>query len=64
MVDRPDVLATLGALASEIAGHPVRVQSTAPDAPELQRSAAEINERLEQLRQFDIVQFKEHKTED
>ena len=58
MVDRPDVLANLGELASEIAGRPISVQSTAPDAPEMQRSAAEINERLEALRQFGIVQFK------
>jgi DNA polymerase III gamma/tau subunit len=64
MVDHPDVLARLGSLASEIAGHPIRVQSVDPDAPELQRSAAELNERLEALKQFDIVKFKESGTED
>ncbi len=64
MVDHPDVLARLGALASETAGRSIRVQTTAPDAPELQRSASEINDRLEALRQFDIVQFIDHSTED
>ena len=64
MVDHPDVLARLGALASETAGRPIRVQTTTPDAPELQRSASEINDRLEALRQFDIVQFIDHSTED
>ena len=58
MVDRPDVLSRLGALASEVAGRSVRVQTVAPDAPELRRSALELNERLESLRQFDIVKFK------
>ena len=58
------VLARLGALASETAGRSIRVQTTTPDAPELQRSASEINDRLEALRQFDIVQFIDHSTED
>ena len=63
MVDRPDVLASLAALVSEAAGRPVRVESISPDAPELQRSAAERDEKLDALRQFDIVQFKDSKTE-
>ena len=58
MVDRPDVLAALGALAGEVARRPIRVTSTTPDAPELTRNTAELNERLESLRQFDIVTFK------
>ena len=58
MVDRPDVLASLGALAGEVAHRQIRVTSTTPDAPELTRNTAELNERLESLRQFDIVKFK------
>jgi len=58
MVDRPDVLAALGELASRTAGRPIRIRTCAADAPELRRSAEEINEKLESLKQFDIVQFK------
>ena len=58
MVDHPDVLAALGALASDAAGQPIRVRTGDADAPELRRSAEEISEKLESLRQFNIVQFK------
>ncbi len=58
MVDRPDILQTLGALASETAGRPIRVESRSPGAPELQRNAAEASEKLESLKQFEIVKFR------
>ena len=58
MIDRPDVLATLAQLATQTAGRPVQVRSVSPDAPEMQRSAEELNARLDALKQFDIVQFK------
>ncbi len=63
MADRPDVMQTLGALASEIAGRPIRAQSGSLDAPEMRRNAAEINERLDALKQFGIVQFKSLKSD-
>ena len=58
MIDRPDVLAALAQLATQTAGRPVQVRSVSPDAPEMQRSAEELNARLDALKQFDIVQFK------
>ena len=58
MVDRPDILSALSALAEETAGRPVRVSVGAPgEAP--QRNAAELDRKLDELRKFNIVQFKE-----
>ena len=64
MVDRPDVLASLSALASELAGRPMRVQTAAPGAAEAQRSTEELDRKLDALRQFEIVKFKQQTTED
>ena len=63
MADRPDILQALGALASEVAGRPIRVQSASPNAPEPQRSAAEYDDKFDALKQFDVVQFKSLKTD-
>jgi DNA polymerase-3 subunit gamma/tau len=59
MADRPDVLSTLSALASDTAGRPIRVQTGAPDISANQRSAEELDRKLDDLRKFDIVKFKE-----
>lgn len=64
MVDRSDVLAGLSALASEIAGRPMRVQTASPGAAEVQRSTEELDRKLDALRQFEIVKFKQQTTEE
>ena len=59
MADRPDVLSTLSALASDTAGRPIRVQTGAPDLSANQRSAEELARKLDELRKFNIVTIKE-----
>ena len=61
MADRPDILQTLGALASDTAGRPIQVRAGAPGAPEMKRNVAEINKKLEALQQYDIVKIKQSK---
>jgi hypothetical protein len=59
MVDRPDVLSALTALAGDTAHRPIRVSVGAPDAVRTQQSAEELDRKLDELRKFKIVQFKE-----
>ena len=59
MVDRPDVLSALSALASDTAGRPVRAVAGSADARKAQQSTEESDRRLDELRKFGIVKFKE-----
>ena len=59
MVDRPDVLAALSELAADTARRPVRVSVGAPDAAKTRQSTEELDRKLDELRKFKIVQFKE-----
>ena len=58
MVDRPDILSALSALASDAAGRPVRVSVGKP-GEQTRRSAEELDRKLDELRKFEIVKFKE-----
>ena len=57
MVDRPDVIAKIAVIAAEAAGRPVQVKTGAP-APEPEKPADAVSSKLDELRKFDIVQFK------
>ncbi len=59
MVDRPDVLTALSELAADTAKRPVRVSVGAPDAAKTRQSTEELDRKLDELRKFKIVQFKE-----
>ena len=59
MVDHPDVKAALAALASDAAGRSVRVLLAGPGEQEAQRSTEELDRKLDELRKFNIVKFKE-----
>jgi hypothetical protein len=63
MVARPDVLQSLSALATETAGRHILVRTGAADAPETQRSTRELDRKLDELKKFTIVQFKDENTE-
>ena len=55
MVDRPDVLRKITAIAAELAGHPLRITTGAPTPA---RPAAQPGSKLDELGKFDIVKFK------
>ena len=58
MVDRPDILSALSALASDAAGRPVRVSVGKP-GEQTRRSAEELDRKLDELRKFEIVKIKD-----
>ena len=59
MVDRPEVLSALSALASDTAGRSVRVAVGSADALKARQSTEELDRKLDELRRFEIVKFKE-----